>query len=381
MKPCKPWQIAKDSPPEAERAIAEGYWSNGCRQRCIKHLWGEVKVAVRRLVNKEGKAKQIIRDKRLDHSGWTPKALECLLDLVARVPIEEASLIARNFGLRISSSCLDRLSHPYREACQKEVKTRLEQADTLRISKDSEASRSSDEQRTMVLEMDGVYVLGQPEEGYCPGLELKTAVLYPLNSPSQRWMLADRCGSDDFLKRLSGLLREAKVSAKDSLIGLGDGAAWIDKSLDYLQALRITDVYHATEYLDTIMQAMNWDEQTRTQHRRAWFRGEMNAKDWLSQHLPAPELWLGWTDEAQTALKYLESRLDSMAYRHFKTQGFPIGSGQIEGMNKSCIGNRMKRSGMHWSEQGAATMASLRAQTWAKHSLIDFDSLRFIAFP
>lgn len=382
MKHFKPWQIAKDFPPEQERAIPEGYWRNGYRQTCIKHLWGEVRVDVRRLVNKESKAKQIIKDKRLDHSGWTPKALECLVDLVARLPLEEATVVARNFGLNISSSCLDRLSHPYREACQTEVKEQLLQAHEQRLANDYDYYLSTQiEKRTMVLQVDGVYVLGQPEKGVCVGLELKTAVLYPLNSPSQRWMLADRCSSDEFLKQLSGLLQKANVSAKDRLIGLGDGASWIDKSFDYLQALRITDVYHATEYLDTIMQAMNWDEQTRTEHRRAWYRGEVNAKEWLSQYLPEPDVWLDWSEKALTALNYLEARLDSMNYADFIALNYPIGSGQIEGMNKSVIGNRMKRSGMHWSDSGAANMAALRAQICAKHPMTQFESLRHIAFP
>ena len=69
-----------------------------------------------------------------------------------------------------------------------------------------------------------------------------------------------------------------------------------------------------------------------------------------------------------------------MNYKYFATQSYPIGSGQIEAMNKSVIGNRMKRSGMHWSEAGAKNMAALRAQTCAKHSLIDFHQLRFKAF-
>lgn len=330
-------------------------------------------VEVRRLVNKAGKAKQIICDKRLDHSGWTPQALACLTDLVARVPLEESAQIAEHFGLRISSSELDRLQRPYSKACRAEVRGQL-------IRK-PETGAVAQSQRLMVLQSDGVYVLGQPEQGECPGLELKTAVLYPQDSPSQRFMLADRCSAEAFLPLLAGLLEAAKLCPKDTLIGLGDGAAWIDKSFEHLQAIRITDVYHACEYLDTVMQALGWDETSRARHRRDWYRGDVNARDWLSKHLPDPELWLAWDESAQTALSYLETRLDSMDYALFKDKGYPIGSGHIEAANKHVIGTRMKRSGMHWSEQGAAAMASLRAQTCARHSLIDFPTLRHEAYP
>ncbi len=304
-----------------------------------------------------------------------------ILELSSRLAYEEASQLSKRFGLALSRNLMNQLTDSYGKACQVEIKTKLEQAHEERLSAESNnALASQDSSRTMVLEIDGVYVLGQPEDGVCAGLELKTAVLYPLHSPSDRYMLADRCSSDDFLVQLSGLLKEANVSLNDKLIGLGDGALWIDKLFDHLKAIRITDVYHATEYLDVIMQEMNWDEQTRSQHRRAWCRGEVNAKDWLEAYLPEPDTWLSWTEKAQTALAYLENRLESMSYKDLKNQESPIGSGQIEGMNKACIGNRMKRSGMHWSEKGAKNMASLRAQTCAKHPLIEFQQLRFDAF-
>ena len=193
-------------------------------------------------------------------------------------------------------------------------------------------------------------------------------------------MLADRCSAEDFLPLLLGLLNQANVTPADTLLGLGDGAAWIDNIFDQLGALRVTDVYHATEYLDLIMQAMHWDEATRASHRRDWYRADISARDWLKKHLPNPERWLTWDEAALAALRYLEKRLDSMDYFSFKAKGYAIGSGQVEGMNKNVIGQRMKRSGMHWSIQGAAGMASLRAQLCAKRSLISFDAVRFQAF-
>ncbi len=70
---------------------------------------------------------------------------------------------------------------------------------------------------------------------------------------------------------------------------------------------------------------------------------------------------LSWSDDAKTAANYLLSRQDKMAYKTYKARGWPIGSGQIEGMNKSVIGKRMKQSGMEWSRAGAGRMAALRA--------------------
>ena len=194
-------------------------------------------------------------------------------------------------------------------------------------------------------------------------------------------MLADRVSAQDLTPMLSGLLREAGVTQQDRLIGLGDGAPWVEGCFESLGIPFITDVYHATDYLDTLMQAMNWSDARRSRHRRNWCKAKSSAKAWLKRHVPKPQQRAHWPKDAHTAFHYLESRQAHMDYSAYHKQGFPIGSGQVEGMNKSVIGNRMKRSGMQWTEQGAARMASLRAQTCAKHSLIDFQSLRHSAFP
>jgi len=329
---------------------------------------------------KTGEGKQVYYDACLDESGWSPEALKRLVELSSRLPYEESSHLAKLFGLDISGSSLETLTSPYAQSCTQAVTTLLKQHTSEALQHVPSAKEVDVKGRVMVLQIDGVYVLGRPEEGSCPGLEIKSAVLYPQNSPSDRWMLADRCSVEDFLPLLSGLLCEASLIPGDTLVGLGDGAKWIDNSFYHLNTVRITDVFHTVKYLDIVMQAMNWNEDKRTKHRRDWYRGDSSAKDWLAHYLPEPETWMTWSEDALSALHYLEQRLDSMDYPRFKDKGYPIGSGQVEAMNKSVIGHRLKRSGMHWSETGARSMASLRAQTCAKHPFIDFDQLRFEAF-
>ncbi|MEM6430025.1 MAG: hypothetical protein AAF708_12360 [Deinococcota bacterium] len=132
------------------------------------------------------------------------------------------------------------------------------------------------------------------------------------------------------------------------------------------------------------MQYLTWDDATRRQHRQAWYRAEVNAADWFADYLPQvkqDELSQHADQETLQAFDYLNNRLDIMTYTDFAEQGFPIGSGQVEAMNKAVIGHRLKRSGMHWSPSGARNMAALRAQTHAKYSLISFQNLRHKAFP
>jgi hypothetical protein len=80
-------------------------------------------------------------------------------------------------------------------------------------------------------------------------------------------------------------------------------------------------------------------------------------------------------------LQYLETRLDQMDYFDFKQRGYPLGSGQIEGANKSVIGARMKRGGMRWSYDGINRMAMLRSEQCSFQPVTDFQQTRLLAFP
>lgn len=326
-------------------------------------------------------------DASLDESGWSPWALEQLLYLVVHHPFEEASELAARFGLLISSSELERLSKPYLYKCQQTLHTTLTQEKPGQAPQHNEhtvplknAAIEQPSKRMMVLQTDGVFVLKRPENGHCEGMEIKSAVLYPQNAPQDRAMIADGCSATEFLPMLSGLTKRY-CTHHDFIVGIGDGAAWVEDILDLLANIRITDVFHSCQYLDTLMQELGWDEPKRAGHRRAWCKGEVAAQHWLSLHLPIPEHRKQWSDQANTALAYFTVRLEHMDYPAFKAKGYPIGSGQVEAMNKNVIGNRLKRSGMHWSKQGASAMAASRALAFSNFKLCSFERLRFLAYP
>jgi hypothetical protein len=360
-------------PPKASET-PEDCWRNGYSQSIVRSCWGAVKVKTQRLKHKDGKQSHVYCDGSLDNSGWSPEALDRLLDLVIELPYETASAFAQRFGLRISSSGLERLSQPYFTSCQKQIRTILTEPEVS-----TQETSKSVSKRLMVLQADGVFVLKRPELGYCEGMEIKSAVLYPQSAPQDRIMLAEGCDAGSFLPLLAGLT-ERFCHPGDFIVGVGDGAPWVEEALDLLADVRITDVYHSCQYLELLMQELGWDESKRTHHRQAWCRGDLSAQQWLSLYLPLPEHRLTWSEPALSALHYFTARLEHMDYPAFCAKGYPIGSGQVEAMNKNVIGNRLKRSGMHWSKQGAAALAASRALTFSKFKLCAFDQLRFLAY-
>jgi hypothetical protein len=299
------------------------------------------------------------------------------MNLAARLPFEEAAELGNEWGIEISRAELERLSALYSQTLEKEVNQHLE---ALALQPLIETEQPS---RVMVLEMDGVRVGGQPDpqSHVCEGIEIKAALIYSHNTPHERTRMAGEMNPQQLLPRLSGLLRQAGVTGQDSLIGVSDGAIWIEQLYQTLGIPQIIDVFHATQYLDQVLIQLGWSEAERDQERAIWCRGEINVSQWLKTFCPPPTARQTWSEEAKTAIQYLEQRANRMNYPEYKAKGWPIGSGQIEGMNKHVIGSRMKRSGMHWSRVGASRMAALRAETCAKRKMLDFNSIRHRAFP
>jgi hypothetical protein len=126
---------------------------------------------------------------------------------------------------------------------------------------------------------------------------------------------------------------------------------------------------------------LGWQEPERQRERRALLRGEIDVQTWLNKHVPADAVL---NEEAQTALAYLSKQalLDHTCYPRFRAEGLEvIGSGQIEGANKSVIGGRLNISGAHWSEEGAQGMVFVRAEYHSHRVLTDFHQVRHQAFP
>ena len=60
-------------------------------------------------------------------------------------------------------------------------------------------------------------------------------------------------------------------------------------------------------------------------------------------------------------LGYFRNNRHRMGYAEAKGQGLPIGSGVVEATCKTLVTERLKRSGMRWSERGGQAILTLRA--------------------
>lgn len=301
--------------------------------------------------------------------------LESVLYLASHLSYRETQIALSLQRINLSLGGCEQKHHAFAAHYEKRCKAQLRQA----AQKALEAGGGQD----WVIEADGMFVMerDKPCPGRCEGREVKQAVLYSLGNPEQRHYLASAEPIEAFAPLVHGLQRQQGMRQQDRLIAVADGAPWLASLFEDLGvSVRILDVFHAREYLDTVMLALGFDERKREAERFSWYRGDINARVWLKHYLPDPEQWLSWTDEALQALNYLE-RLDQMDYFNFREQGFPIGSGVIEGAANSVIAARMRRSGMRWSHKGINRMACLRAEYASSIPILDFHDVRRDAFP
>ncbi len=60
------------------------------------------------------------------------------------------------------------------------------------------------------------------------------------------------------------------------------------------------------------------------------------------------------------ALAYFEKNRERMRYKYFRERGYFIGSGVVEAACKTLVAQRLKGSGMHWSQRGLSHILSIR---------------------
>ena len=101
---------------------------DGQRITHLRGLWGDVRVRSQVYQRRNGTHFQQPLDASVDRSGWTPLALEQLIDLTARFPFMEASELALRWGVSVGHAELERLTSLIAATLQKGVETKLQKA-------------------------------------------------------------------------------------------------------------------------------------------------------------------------------------------------------------------------------------------------------------
>lgn len=154
---------------------------------------------------------------------------------------------------------------------------------------------------------------------------------------------------------------EVWVAISDGGAGLED---FLRENFPRVEAV-ILDFYHAAQYLAKLAAALHpGDEATALEQTTAWSRvlrdeggdvmiAVLEAWDW-----PAVR---GLAAVRSEVLGYFRNQVHRMDYPTYEANGWYIGSGAVESACKTVVGQRLKGSGMRWSEAGAHAVCHVRA--------------------
>jgi uncharacterized surface protein with fasciclin (FAS1) repeats len=173
---------------------------------------------------------------------------------------------------------------------------------------------------------------------------------------SQSEYVAHRGYFEEFTSKFEQLLPPDSPCEK---VFVTDGAVWIANWLNekYPKATLILDYFHVSEKIAQIALKLEEDRQ------RPWYDQQMDSI-WLNDVNAVCEA-IEKLENVEQKLKintqeYLKINQYRMNYKDYRAKNLMIGSGHIEAAHRSVLQERMKRSGQHWSENGADNMIKLR---------------------
>jgi hypothetical protein len=162
------------------------------------------------------------------------------------------------------------------------------------------------------------------------------------------------------------LLCQCRVEQAAEVVWLGDGAHWIWNLGAALlpEAVEILDYWHMTQHLYTVAQARYGGD---TGAVKEWVHTCQAAvdRDDVETVLLSIRNWEPQSPEGQEVrareYEFFARNRARMQYGTWRAQGYHVGSGVMEASCRQVVAQRLHEAGMHWREETAEAIVSLRS--------------------
>jgi len=217
---------------------------------------------------------------------------------------------------------------------------------------------------------------GKQEDGSAKTREVKLGAIFTQTKPDEEGRpVRDHASTTyvgsfesapDFGSRIRAEGRRRGLGQAAKVVFIGDGAAWIWElaRVNFPAAILILDLYHALERVHELCAGLfGMDSAWAARMVPAWTA--MLKNDQISEVIAAArcrlqDLQLPPDDPLEKQIAFFENHQAKMRYKTYRDQGLFYGSGVIEGGCKSVVGQRLKESGMFWTQSGATSVLNLR---------------------
>ena len=192
---------------------------------------------------------------------------------------------------------------------------------------------------------------------------LYTALLYTPKKEHTRYLVD--FGLDALADQVRSQARSVGLTDVSQLIAITDGGNGLEEALQRHLAENITtilDWYHAAEHISDFAKVWHSSDEASCEQWREEATGMLydHGGKALLDHLQRLTVPTEAREELRKLIGYFENNRHRTDYPNYRAKGWDIGSGPTEAGCK-IIGERLKGSGMRWVEDGAATVAALRA--------------------
>lgn len=187
--------------------------------------------------------------------------------------------------------------------------------------------------------------------------------------PKNKIVKATLAGKEEAFKDLSKQVTERDPDGKKKRVALVDGEHKLRELVKtYLVGFCIIlDLFHVLEYLWKAAHVFTKEgskeaELWVTKRLRMLLEGRvLQVIEELKESLKEEKLSKAKQEALEKAIGYLENGQEYMKYDEYLAQGYPIGSGVIEGACRNLVKDRMEMTGMRWCIKGAEAVLQMRS--------------------
>jgi hypothetical protein len=300
--------------------------------------------------------------------GITPglRPLVCLAGTL--VPFADAAedVLRRFANVRLSTSTVLRCTEAAGERLRAQQKQGRMVKPTQPESGWSEACAAGQPAAYVGLDAFSVPMQG-PGAGPAEHRMMYIGLLYTPEKKHKRYLVDFEL--DSLVEQVRAQAGALGIKEVKDLVAITDGGNGLEEALQRHLAdnvATVLDWYHAAEHLCDFAAVLHPQDDAA---RSAWSeqaKGILYEQggEALLTHLHAfslpPRASSEVPEEFRKLIGYFENNRHRTDYPAYRTRGWDIGSGPTEAGCK-IIGERLKGSGMRWVEEGAATVAALRA--------------------
>jgi len=283
---------------------------------------------------------------------FTPRLKALVAELAAHMSYSETVYwLGRTLGLEIEESSAEQIVEEVGARARAHQQERIAQAAAGELSVDIAPKR-------LYLGVDGAHA-------HIDGSWHEVKHVVAQIEGQRQWYDAAREPAEQFGERVYALAAGPGVEDAGEVVMLGDGAEWIWNltAMHFPTAVEILDYYHACEYIHEVADA-HYGEGSKGGRRWAARHKRRLLKEGPGPLLRALGAMRAKTEEAEEVIQrtrgYVRRHRERMRYPQFRARGLQIGSGPVEAACKVITGQRLKRAGMRWSDEGADHVLALR---------------------